>query len=104
MATNVAPVIHKRFFASIDVNSMEHRPALTRQTFNWWLPAGCRVIAHIDARDATTLCLKLRDERTSCGHRDSVAIDLSRPFAGDFSAMQTSPPSGRDGFILRLWH
>jgi hypothetical protein len=32
-------------------------------------------------RAPATLCLKLRDERTSRGNRVSVAIDLSRPFA-----------------------
>ena len=36
------------------------------------------------------------------GHRVSVAIDLSRPFAGDFSAMQTSPPSGPDVSCIGL--
>ena len=32
-------------------------------------------MAHFDVRDAATLCLRLRDERTQRGHRNSVETD-----------------------------
>jgi hypothetical protein len=37
-------------------------------------------MTHFDVRNAATSCLKLRDERTSRGHRNLVAIDPTETF------------------------
>ena len=49
-----------------------------------------RCLAHFDVRDASTSCLKLRDERTQRGHRNSVAID---PHVWSGRALQKSSSS-----------
>ena len=41
------------------------------------------IVAYFDVRDGATLCQKLRDERTSRGHRNSVEIDPKATLAGD---------------------
>ena len=49
-------------------------------------------LAHFDIRDAATLCLKLRDERTQRGHRNSAAIDPLLNWAASRAPRATSLP------------